>query len=69
GGMEVLIHAGGRAFLYNQVRNLAGSLAMVGEGKWAPHTLKEILDKKDRTLSGPTAPPEGLTLIYIDYKD
>ncbi len=67
GGVEIFIHAGAQSFLYNQVRNLVGSLAMVGEGKWAPHTLKEILDKKDRTLSGPTAPPQGLSLVSIDY--
>ncbi len=68
GGVEFNIYAGGQSFLYNQVRNLAGSLAMVGEGKWEPHALKDILDKKDRTLSGPTAPPEGLTMVSIDYK-
>lgn len=67
GGVEILIHAGGQSFLYNQVRNLSGSLIMVGEGKWPPHALKDILDKKDRTLSGPTAPPEGLTMVKIDY--
>lgn len=69
GGVEVLIYAGGQSFLYNQVRNLAGSLMMVGEGKWQPNALKDILEKKDRTLSGPTAPPQGLTLVSIDYKE
>lgn len=68
GGVEFLIYAGGQSFLYNQVRNLAGSLVMVGEGKWHPDALKDILEKKDRTLSGPTAPPEGLTMVSIDYK-
>ncbi len=67
GGIEIFIHAGGQSFLYNQVRNLAGSLKMVGEGKWEPHTLKDILEKRDRTLSGPTAPAQGLTLSSIDY--
>ena len=44
-----------------------GSLKLVGEGKWEPKKIKEILDKKDRTLCGPVAPAEGLCLEKVDY--
>jgi len=40
---------------------------LVGEGKWEPKKIKEILDKKDRTLCGPVAPAEGLCLEKVDY--
>lgn len=67
GGQEVLIHAESRSFLHHQVRNMAGSLKMVGEGKWTPRDLEDALAARDRTKGGPTAPPDGLYLMRIDY--
>ena len=39
----------------------------VGRGRWEPAYVQEILDAKDRKLAGPTAPPEGLCLMKMDY--
>jgi tRNA pseudouridine38-40 synthase len=54
-------------FLYNMVRNIVGTLVEVGRGRWKPEKIKEILEAKDRTAAGPTAPPEGLCLMEIKY--
>ena len=54
-------------FLYNMVRNIVGTLVEIGRGRWKPEKIKEILDAKDRTAAGPTAPPEGLCLVEIRY--
>lgn len=67
GGKEILIHAEAQSFLHHQVRNIVGSLVMVGEGKWSKEDLKQALDAKDRTAGGPTAPADGLYLVRIDY--
>ncbi|SEQ61120.1 tRNA pseudouridine38-40 synthase [Faunimonas pinastri] len=66
-GEIVVIEASARSFLHNQIRSFAGSLAMVGEGKWSPERLREALDARDRKACGPVAPPEGLTLTRVDY--
>jgi tRNA pseudouridine38-40 synthase len=67
GGVEILIHTEARSFLHHQVRNIVGSLTLVGEGKWTKDDLAKALAAKDRAQGGPTAPPEGLSLIRIDY--
>jgi tRNA pseudouridine38-40 synthase len=54
-------------FLYNMVRNIVGTLVEIGRGRWKPEKIKEILEAKDRTAAGPTAPPEGLCLMWIKY--
>ncbi|WP_053983262.1 tRNA pseudouridine(38-40) synthase TruA [Niameybacter massiliensis] len=59
----------GNGFLYNMVRIIAGTLIEVGRGKKAPRCIAEMIEKKDRTLGGPTAPPEGLTLLEVYYDD
>ena len=58
----------GSGFLYNMVRIIAGTLIEVGLGRRKILTVEEALSKADRALAGPTAPPEGLTLIKINYK-
>ena len=40
---------------------------MVGEGKWQPDDVKAVLEAKDRTKAGPTAPPDGLYFVRVDY--
>ena len=57
----------GNGFLKYQVRNMVGILIRIGENKLTTKKLKEILNSKDRTKSGKTAPPEGLYLIDIKY--
>src|SRR5437762_7448920 len=64
---EVHIEASARSFLHNQVRSMVGSLKLVGQGKWHPRDLKRALDAKDRAACGPVAPPEGPSLLRVDY--
>jgi tRNA pseudouridine38-40 synthase len=54
-------------FLYNMVRNIAGTLIEVGRGKYAVDSVKKMLSKRDRSSSGPKAPAEGLCLIKVRY--
>ncbi len=58
----------GTGFLYNMVRIIAGTLIQVGLGEKEPEDMLEILEKKDRSAAGPTAPAHGLTMIGIVYK-
>ncbi|MDD5085588.1 MAG: tRNA pseudouridine(38-40) synthase TruA [Candidatus Omnitrophica bacterium] len=63
--IDFLIEADG--FLYNMVRNIVGTLLLVGAGKLSLGALGEILTARDRRKAGPTAPPEGLTLLKVFY--
>lgn len=56
-----------KSFLHHQVRNTIGTLCLVGEGKWTKADMRSALEAKDRTRGGPTAPPDGLYLVRIDY--
>ena len=67
-GEHITIRITGNGFLYNMVRIIAGTLVEVGLGRRKISTVEEAISKADRALAGPTAPPEGLTLIKIDYK-
>ncbi len=64
---EVHIKARARSFLHHQIRNFAGTLALVGTGKWTKQDVTTALQEKDRTKAGPTAPPEGLYLCDVVY--
>ncbi len=59
----------GNAFLKHMIRNITGTLVDVGKGRMAPGRVKEILDSRDRNQAGPTAPPQGLCLLRVDYPD
>ena len=63
----VEITAEARSFLHHQVRNIAGSLKLVGDGRWSPDDLAVVLAARDRRAGGPTAPPEGLTFMQVRY--
>ncbi len=67
-GERIFIEAKARSFLHHQVRNMVGSLKMVGEGTWPEAKLTEILAAKNRAAAGPTAPAAGLYLVNIDYE-
>lgn len=54
-------------FAYNMVRNIAGTLVDIGRGYLAPGSMEKILEIKDRTKAGPTAPAKGLFLIKVKY--
>ena len=64
---EIHIEASARSFLHHQIRSFAGTLKLVGEGKWTPRDAKKALDARDRTACGPVSPPEGLYLVRVDY--
>jgi len=66
-GKEIRIAARARSFLHHQVRNMAGTLKLVGLGRWQPGDVATALAARDRRAGGPTAPAEGLTLVAIDY--
>ena len=66
-GAEVHIHVAARSFLHHQVRNMVGTLALVGAGKWQAEQVAEALAACDRSAAGPTAPPEGLYLTAVSY--
>ena len=57
------------AFLQHQVRNMIGALIYVGKGAYPPVYIKELLQKRDRTLSPPTFSPYGLYLTGVGYDD
>jgi tRNA pseudouridine38-40 synthase len=46
---------------------MAGSLKLVGEGKWQPDNLRRVLESRDRTACGPVAPACGLYFMKVDY--
>ncbi len=66
-GERILIRASARSFLHHQVRSIAGSLKLVGEGKWSADDLRAALEARDRTACGPVAPACGLYLVGVGY--
>ena len=56
-----------QSFLHHQVRNIVGTLKLVGEGKWNPDDIKTALEKKDRSAGGTTAPACGLYFHTVLY--
>jgi len=66
-GDEIQFDLGARSFLHHQVRNIVGTLRLVGEGKWSADDLAEALAAKDRSAGGPTAPAHGLYLTGVSY--
>ena len=66
-GDEIHIEARARSFLHRQVRNMAGTLKLVGLGRWHSDDVARALAARDRRAGGPTAPPEGLYLVEVRY--
>jgi tRNA pseudouridine38-40 synthase len=64
---ELLYVVRGNGFLHHMVRNLVGTLILVGKGSIAPFAVPEILEACDRRAAGPTAPAEGLYLVEVEY--
>ena len=63
--IEVVAEA--RSFLHHQVRNMVGTLRLVGDGHWSAERVAAALAVCDRSAAGPTAPPEGLFLTGVRY--
>ena len=66
-GQRVWLVCRANGFLQRMVRNIAGSLALVGRGRKAPAWIGEILEARSREAAGPAAPPQGLYLRHIEY--
>jgi tRNA pseudouridine38-40 synthase len=64
---EVVVEVQANAFLHHMVRNIVGSLLAVGRGERAPGWIAELLEGRDRTVAGPTAPASGLLFIGPRY--
>ena len=64
---EIVFDVIGDGFLYNQVRNMVGTLLEVGRGHWTPERIAEIMALGERKNAGPTAPARGLCLQWIRY--
>ena len=66
-GDMITITVRGNGFLYNMVRIIVGTLVKVGVGAYPPEHVAKILSSKDRQKAGTTIPPQGLTLVDIEY--
>ena len=64
---RIIFKIEGNGFLYNMVRIITGTLLQVGVGAFQPKEIENILQAKDRTKAGPSAPAHGLRLIGIKY--
>jgi tRNA pseudouridine38-40 synthase len=67
GASELTLVLRGDGFLRHMVRNIVGTLVEVGRGRWPPEQMAAILASRDRRLAGPTAPPQGLFLVEVEY--
>ena len=63
--LELVVEA--TAFLKHMVRNIVGTLVEIGHGRREAGSLTALLEGRDRTLAGPTAPPHGLVLDEVFY--
>lgn len=66
-GEEVVVLAEARSFLHHQVRNMVGTLVEVGLGKQPEDWPRAVLESRDRTRAGRTAPAAGLYFVRVDY--
>ncbi|HVZ09064.1 tRNA pseudouridine(38-40) synthase TruA [Rhodopila sp.] len=66
-GDVVTVIAEARSFLHHQVRNMVGTLRMVGDGTWPEERIAAALASRSRAAAGPTAPAEGLALTAVSY--
>jgi len=68
-GGQISITVQGDGFLYNMVRNIVGTLVEIGRGRWSPSRIDLVLETRDRRDAGPTAPPDGLSMICVHYPE
>lgn len=66
-GDDVALEARARSFLHHQVRNMVGTLKLIGEGKWPIAQIDAVLAARERAAAGPTAPACGLYLTRVAY--
>jgi len=68
-GPWISLEVTANAFLQHMVRNITGTLVMIGRGDESPEWAAEILESRDRKKGGIAAPPHGLTLVSVGYPD
>ncbi|MGE0223510.1 MAG: tRNA pseudouridine(38-40) synthase TruA [Acetobacteraceae bacterium] len=68
-GDVIEIKAEARSFLHHQVRNMVGTLRLVGDATWPVERVSAALAARDRAAAGPTAPAEGLCLVAVGYPE
>ena len=68
-GGEIRLRFRANAFLPHQVRRTVGLLVRIGRGRVAPERITELLARPDAGHAGPTAPPDGLTLVRVRYAE
>ncbi len=66
-GGELIFEITANRFVHRFVRTVVGTMVEVGRGAMTPDQIPGILDSKDRSLAGPTAPPQGLFLTEVEY--
>jgi tRNA pseudouridine38-40 synthase len=66
-GEKIFFNLKATSFLHHMVRNIVGSLVLVGQGKWQPDDIEKVLEAKDRSKAGATAPACGLYFVKVDY--
>jgi tRNA pseudouridine38-40 synthase len=66
-GRLVTFQISGNGFLRHMVRTIVGTLVEVGRGRQRPEWMAEVIGSGDRAIAGPTAPPEGLFLVGVEY--
>jgi len=64
----ITIRASADGFLYNMVRIIVGTLIYVGNEKISVSDVRSYMEEKDRRLMGITAPPQGLSLVEVNYE-
>lgn len=67
-GELLLYRVTGSGFLHHMVRNLVGTMIDIGRGHLPPDAMERILEARDRTAAGPTAPARGLFLHSVEYE-
>ena len=66
-GEKVIFTLKATSFLHHMVRNIVGSLVLVGTGKWKVDDIAKVLEARDRRSAGPTAPAHGLYFAKVEY--
>ncbi len=66
-GPELRLSINADGFLYHMVRNIVGSLLLVGNGRMTPQDFRRLILARDRSKAGPTAPASGLCLEEVFY--
>ena len=64
---HITIKVSAKSFLHSQVRIIVGTLVEVGKGKILSGNIKNIIESKDRSQAGATAPAHGLYLLKVEY--